>query len=380
MFRTAITAALAMSSATTALPSLWENPDWAVVGTMSASAGYDSNLTLVRDGPSAYLFVANPYLTLTRRNSDTDFEVSGGVTETEFAGSSLPLETDIAVNALYAYPTGTNVIPVYKLYASWVRSSQPNEFLGERILNDLLTVTGEGYLTLTGKLGIRANGEFQATTFDSESLNDSDRGQVFVGLAYEKGPQTQISINFGSAIGRSIPNDPARGVSNVRSTEYYVTARIEGQITDKISGSAYGGFGEVTYSGGYSNRNSLPVAGADLTWGIDPRRTVVLAAYSGADYAPDGQAIETTRAFLSFTHVIIDRWQYILRAGPTYTVFSRQTRQRTDTVFDCGAEFAYQPSDRFRVYVGVSYTSHDSTSFAYQFQHEIASIGSTYRF
>ncbi|HEY1763694.1 MAG TPA: outer membrane beta-barrel protein [Opitutaceae bacterium] len=380
MLRTAITAALAMSSVTAALASLWESPDWAVVGTMSASAGYDSNLTLVRDGPSAYLFVANPYLTLTRRNSDTDFEVSGGVTETDFADSSLPLETDIALNALYAYPTGNNVIPIYKLSTSWVRSSQPNEFLGQRILNDVFTVSGEGYLTLTGKLGIRANGEFQSATFDSESLNDSDRGQVFAGLAYEKGPETQVSVNLGTAIGRSIPNDPARSVSNVRSTEYYVTARVEGQITDKVSGSAYGGFGEVSYNGGYSSRNSLPVAGADLTWGIDPRRTLVLAAYSGADYAPDGQAIETTRAFLSFTHVIIARWQYILRAGPTYTVFSRQTRQRTDTVLDCGAEFAYQPSDRFRVYVGVSYTSHDSTSYAYQFQHEIVSLGSSYRF
>ena len=112
-------------------------------------------------------------------------------------------------------------------------------------------ISGEGYLTLTGKLGIRANGEFQSATFDSDSLNDSDRGQVFVGLAYEKGPDTQILVNFGTAIGRSIPNDPARSVSNVRSTEYYVTARIEGQLTDKVSGSAYGGFGEVSYTGGY---------------------------------------------------------------------------------------------------------------------------------
>jgi hypothetical protein len=369
-----------MSTATVTLGSLWETSDWAVVGTMSASAGYDSNLTLVRDGPSAFLFVANPYLTLTRKNSDTDFEVSGGVTETEFADSSLPLETDVSLNALYAYPSGSNVIPIYKLSASWIRSSQPNEFLGERILNDQFSFSGEGYLTLTGKLGLRANGEFDSVTFDSESLNDSERGQVFVGLAYEEGPDTQFSLNFGTAVGRSIPNDPARFVSNVRSTEFYVTARVEGQITDKVSGSAYGGFGEVGYTGGYTNHSNLPVAGADLTWGIDPRRTVVLAAYSGADYAPDGQAIETTRAFLSFTHVIVGRWQYILRAGPTYTVFSRQTRQRTDDVLDCGVEFAYQPSDRFRVYVALSYTNHDSTNYAYEFQHDIASLGSTYRF
>jgi len=347
---------------------------------MSGSVGYDSNLTLVHGGPSAFLIVANPYLTLTRRNSDTDFEISGGVTETEFADSNLPLETDLSLSTVYSYPSGNNVIPIYKMSGSWQRSSQPNEFLGERILNDQFSVSGEGYVTITGKLGIRGDGQFQYLTFDSETLNDSYSAQAYVGLAYERTPGTELSLNFGTALGRSIPNDPARFQSNVRSTEFYVTARIEGQITDKISGSAYGGFGEVSYTGGYSNRSNLPVAGADLTWGIDPRRTLVLAAYSGADYAPDGQAVETTRAFLSFTHVIVSRWQYILRAGPTYTRFSRQVWQRSDNVWDLGAEFAYQPSDRFRIYVSFSYTDHNSTTSAYQFQHEVASLGSTYRF
>ncbi|HMD61315.1 MAG TPA: outer membrane beta-barrel protein [Opitutaceae bacterium] len=369
-----------MSTATTTLGSLWESSDWAVVGTMSGSVGYDSNLTLVRDGPAAYLIVANPYLTLTRRNSDTDIEINGGVTETEFADSNLPLETDVSLGAVCSYPVGDNVIPVYKLSASWQRSSQPNEFLGERILNDQFSASGEGYVSLTGKLGIRGEGRFQFLTFDSENLNDSYRGQAFVGLAYERTPGMQLSLNLGTALGRSIPNDPERFASNVRSTEFYVTTRVEGKITDKISGSAYGGFGEVSYTGGYSNRSGLPVAGADLTWGIDPRRTLVLAAYSGADYSPDGQAIETTRAFLSFTHVIVARWQYILRAGPTYTVFSRQVRQRTDDVWDFGAEFAYQPSDRFRVYMSLGYTDHNSTTLDYQFQHEVVSFGSTYRF
>src|ERR1035438_3496157 len=125
MFRAALTATLLMSSAAIAFGSLWESPDWAVVGTMGGYVGYDSNLTLVHDGPSAYLVVANPYLTLKRRNSETDFEINGGITETEFADSNLPLETDISLNALYEYPSGTNIIPVYKLSASWLRSSQP---------------------------------------------------------------------------------------------------------------------------------------------------------------------------------------------------------------------------------------------------------------
>src|ERR1017187_6501439 len=327
MYRTAITVIILMSSSTIVLGSIWESPDWAVVGTLSASAGYNSNLTLANDGPGDFLLVVNPYLTLKRRGSDTDFEINGGVTETDFLRGSLPSETDLSLNMIYAYPSGDNVVPIYKLQASWQRSSEPNEFLGQRIENDQLVIFGENYFTLTGKLGIRGNAEFDSATYDSQQLNESYIGKASFGLAYDRTHNSEFSINFGGILGRSIPNDPQRKESNVRSTEYYVTARMQGEITAKLYGSVYAGFGEVEYTGGYANHENLPLGGADLTWSIDPRRTLVLAAYSGADYAPDGEAVYTTHAFVSFTNVVIEHWQYILRGGPTYSVLRRATDQ-----------------------------------------------------
>jgi hypothetical protein len=369
-----------MSSATPAFASLWESPDWAVVGTLSGSAGYDSNLTLVHDGAGAYVISANPYLTLTRRNSETDFEVSGGVTETEFIDSSLPLETDMTFSTLYVYPSGDNVIPIYRFQASWTRGSQPDQYLGQRIRNEQIVIAGEGYMPLTGKLGIRANAELDYGTYDSNALNDTYHGQVFVGLAYTRHEGSELSLNAGTAVGRSIPNDPANVESNVRSREFYATGRVRGEITSKITGDAYAGFGVVEYSGGYNNRNALPVAGADLTWGIDPRRTVVLAAYSGATYAPNGQAVDTEHAFLSFTDVVISGWQFTVRTGPTHSKFSQQVVQRTDNSWDYVAEFAYLPSNRFKVALDVSYSQRNSDDITYQFDHRVITLGSTYRF
>ena len=387
MFRYALSALCLMSSVTIASGSLWESPEWALLGTLDGSVGYDSNLTLVHDGPSAFLIVASPTLTLTRNNSESDFGINGGVTETEFADSNQPFETDFSFGTHFSYPKADNtdprglvIIPIFEISGSWLKSSQPNEFLGARVQNDLTTINADGYVTLTGKLGVRGSAQFQSVTYDLSTLNDTYSGQATVGLAYERTRQSQVSLNFATVLGHSRPNDPANVASDIHSTEFDLTARIQGQLTDKITGTAYGGIGTVSYTGGYTNTISLPVAGADLTWGIDPRRTVVLAAYSGAEYSPDGEAADNTHAFISFTDVIVDNWQLIVRAGPSHSEYSRVVRLRTDNEWDFGTEFAYQPSTRFRVYLSLSYATDTSTIAAYQYGHEVVKLGATYHF
>jgi len=380
MFRHALLALALMSSATLTFGSLWESQDWALIGTLSGSTGYDSNLTLLHDGPASYFFTQNPSVTFSRKNSDTEIQFNGGLTEMEFLKAEQTSETDPYLNATIAYPSGDNLIPVYKVYAWWQRSSQPNEFVGERVANDQLSVSGEGNLTLTGKLGIRASAEVDSTRFDSVELNDSLHGSAFVGLTYERDTTSQASLNVGAALGHSIPNNPADTAEDVHSTEYDVTARITGQITEKVTGTAYGGFGVVDYRGGYSNTNYIPVAGADLTWGLDPRQTIVLAAYSGATNAPDGTAVDTSHAFLSYTDVVISGWQYTVRAGPTYTTFSRETVERRDSIWDYALEIAYVPSKRFRVALDLDYSSHNSNIALYGFGHDVESLSVSYSF
>ncbi|HZZ20483.1 MAG TPA: outer membrane beta-barrel protein [Opitutaceae bacterium] len=369
-----------MSLATAARASLWENPDWALLGSLNDSLVYDSNLTLLHDGPSGSYLTVNPFLTLSRQNSDTDIKVIGGANRLEFLSGGETSETDPYFSASMVYPNADNTIPVYRVNALWQQSSQPNEFVGERVQNDLAQLTGEGYLKLSGKLGFRGNAEFDSVKFDSSELNDSVKGLAYVGVSYFPEPSSEFSLNIGSILGQSTPNDPARTTDNVHSTEFDLTLRGTGQLTDKITGTVYGGFGEVTYTGGYSKRSYIPVAGADLTWGLDPRRTVVLAAYSGAQNAPDGTAVQTTHAFVSFVDVFESVWQLTARTGPTYTAFSRDFEERRDRSWDYGAEVAYVPSKRFRVALDLNYSVRNSNIVDYQFDHDVVSISSTYSF
>lgn len=358
--------------------SLWESRDWALTGTLAGAVGYDSNLTVSNDGEGDGFVRASPQLTLTRRNSTTDLHFDGTVTGTEFFNGRQPTQTDYYARAVYAYPFAENTIPLYQSNLTWQRSSEPNQYLGRRVRHDRAAISGEGYLSLTGKLGLRGEADAYSDDFDDPTLNHNTKWRGYAGFVFDARPRLKLSLNLGGAKGRSEPNDSLR--SEVRSTETYITARVRGELTPKITGNAYAGWSRVSYKGGYANRYNLPVAGADLTWGIDPRRTLVLAAYSGADYAPDGQAVDVTRAFLSFTHVIVGRWQYIVRGGPTHTVFRREIRQGTDDAWEGGLEFTYIPSDRFKVGAGLTYTLQESDSRDRDYDRAVFALESSYRF
>lgn len=359
---------------------VWESRDWAVTGSIAGSTGYDSNLTLAREGPGDVYIQAKPEFSLLRRNSSTEFHVDGSVTGTEFVNGRQPGQTDFGVLAAYAYPFGPDTAPLYRATGGWQRTSEPNQYLGQRIRHDRSSLGGEGYLPLTGKLGLRAELDAYHDDYKDDTLNSNAHARLFAGVAYERTPRLLTSLNLGYGHGESRPNRTDVSGAPVRSDEFYLTGKVRGELSPKVTGNAYLGLGQVRYRGGYSNRYTLPVAGADLTWGINPRRTVVLAAYSGADYTPDGQAVDTSRAFLAFTNAIVGSWQYTLRGGPARTVFRREATQSTDYRWEGGTELAYSPSKRFRVAVGLFAGTQDSDVREREFSRYVISLDSTFRF
>jgi hypothetical protein len=360
--------------------SLWESTNWELTDILTGTTGYDSNLTLSHDGPGDEFIAVNPNLTFARRDSSTELQITGSATHTEFLHDRQPRETDLNFDSIYAYPNADGVIPIYRIEASWIQSSEPNAFLGSRTQYQQLTINGTGFLPLTGKLGLRGTTDYSSIHYNLDSLNFDQRGDAFVGLAYQRDSQNEFSLNFGAALGKSTPNDPAQLDDDVHSREFYIIAKMQGEITSKITGSVYAGFGQADYSGDYTNRISLPVGGADLTWQIDPVRTLSLSASSDASFSPDGSLGEITQALLTFTQDIADVWQYSLSAGPTRSDYSREVHERTDNAWYFGTEFAYQPSIRFRIFLDLNYTNQNSDVEFDVFTHDIVSLGSSYHF
>ena len=378
MPRLSLTVFCLISSMTLAYGSIWESPDWALTSNLAASVGYDSDLTLSNNGPADSFVQASPSLTLQRKNSSSNIEFMGDVTETDFLDDKEPRHTDYKFVASYDYPKADNVVPIFDASAQWTQVTEANEWLGLYVEHDRGSASVDGFLPVTGRLGIRATADYTLDNYILSRLNDYRNGRLFVGLAFQKDSGTEVSLNVGGALGSSTPNDEALFGGPVHSKEESVTTRIQGAITPKVSGSAYVGFSHVSYSGAYSDRENLPIGGADLTWGVTTRTTIVLAAYSGADFSPDGQSVRTTHSFLSFTHVIVDQWQITVRGGPMYSVFSRTVQLNTYTLWDFSAGLSYQPSTRFHVDLGFAYNHQNSDALNNQFQREAVTLGVSY--
>jgi hypothetical protein len=360
--------------------SLWESTNWELTDMLVGTTGYDSNLTLSHDGPGDAFVAVNPNLTFARRDSSTELQVTGSATHTEFLHNRQPRETDLDFDSIYAYPNADGIIPIYQVEASWAQSSEPDAYLGARVRNEQLTVNGTGFLPLTGKLGLRGTADYYSIHYDSDALNENRNGDAYLGLAYQRDNQNEISLNFGAAVGSSTPNDSTVLNADVHSRAFYITAKMEGEITNKITGNVYAGFGLADYTGAYTNRISLPVGGADLTWAIDPIRTLELNASTGSTYSPDGYIAYVTLASLKFTNIIADQWQYSLSAGPTRSDYSREVHERTDNAWDFGTEVAYQPSLQFRIFIDLHYTNQNSDEEDDVYTREAVSLGSSYRF
>ncbi|HZP58691.1 MAG TPA: outer membrane beta-barrel protein, partial [Opitutaceae bacterium] len=375
MLRTALAVILVFSSTTLTSASIWESSGWALTGVFSGKTGYDSNLTLTHDGSGDGFVRADPSLTLRRKDSSSEFDLTSGVTATDYFDHREPFQTDYKFSTTYFYPkTEDNTPPVIQANASWAKITEANAWLGLYVEHERGAVDATGLVPLTGKLGIRTSGAFVRDDYPLRRLNNYQQGDLSAGLAYERASGTEISLNIGGALGSSTPNDAAAG-GTIHSREGFVTARIEGRILPKVSGSAYAGYSAVSYHGAYHHRYDRPVGGADLTWSATTRTTWVLAAYSGSDFSPDGQEVHSTHGFLSFTHVIIDQWQVTVRGGPAYAVFSRTVRQSADLLWEFGSEIAYQPSDRFRVALGLTYDRQNADVLNNQFEREAVSLG-----
>ncbi len=372
--------ALLLAFAPLAHAALWESNDWALTGKVDGALGYDSNLTTSNNGPADYYIFATPYVTLARRNSSTDFHVNAGATHTEYINGELPAQTDFHLDATYAYPQADNVVPIYRVDAAWQRTAPPDQYLGLRIQTDETSFDSEGFLPLTGKLGLRGSATVDSEKYDSRNLNHNVRGDIALGLAFQRTNRSELSLNLAAVSGHSTPNNSANTANEVKTRGYTVTLRLRGELTAKLSGSVYGGFGQADFTGGYTNTLTRPIGGAELTWKIDLLRTLAVDAFSGVRYSPDGQTNTLTRVALSYTHIVFGQWQYTLQAGMSHSKYSRTVQYRTDDSIGLGAEIAYQPSTRFRVALGLNNTNQTSNDTFATFKRSLVSLGSTYRF
>ncbi len=347
--RIALLATLALAAQARA--DLWETPGWALLGTATAKAGYDSNLTFSRDGQGDAFGTAEADLLLERMNSLALTEFTATAAETDFASHRAPAQLDASASARVRYPSEQDELARFSAAASWTRVTAADPELNRRLTLEKTLADVGGRVVTSGQFGLDADVGYQLYDYSADGLGRNHQTDLKVGLAYDPSPLTEISANLAGGLGATSGNASVPSSTDRSET---ATVQIEGQILPKLTSTLYAGVTHISYSGGYSHASTLPTSGGQLVWDMAPGKSLRGGVSLTNGFAPDGETQRKSEASLDYRQALSRIWAAEVLLEASRYSDRNNSFTRTDTSESAGAALSYTPSHRFKVSLGYS--------------------------
>jgi hypothetical protein len=355
---------------------LWQNQSWALVGSATEDAGYDSNLTASEQGEGAVFFTETPRFVLKRFASLSKFEVTGDASLTHFIGRSLGPQYDGSASVVYAYPLSDDRLPRFVGNAGWRHTTAGNRYVGERLVTTAINADVGGRLLWTGKLGLNASALYTRDSYNDRALNTDQYGAIRFGLGYQPQPTTEYSLVLISGTGESLPHGTEGAW--VKKWDESLVVEAQGELLPKVTGKVFGGISMVRYRGAYSRRDWLPTSGGSLDWQITPRGVLSAGVELGAGFSPGGDSEVSRELTVSYRQALYSAWYWESHLTPNEMSYLRERRVRLDRAVTAGTGISYEPSPR--VSAGLAYELTHATSDASfgSFNRHLISVSFTY--
>jgi len=356
--------------------SLWESPSWELLGTATAVAGYDSNLTFNRDGVGDTFGTALGGLKLERLNSlaQTEIDVTAG--ETAFLDDKAPSQFDASASLSIKYPIVDFELPQYSVTAGWSRLTSADPELNRRLTLETSKADIGGRVFTSGQFGLNADVDSYLYDYTSDGLGRNYQTELKLGPAYNPSPLTEISANFSGGLGAS--NGGVATVASVRDNSEAFTLQYRGEILPKLTSTIFAGISHVSYTGGFDKSSTLPTSGGQLVWAITPGKTLSGGVSLATGFAPDGEAQRTQSGTVAYEQTVAQSWSVGLRAEAKRYSDRSTGFARTDSSVSAAGVVRYQPSNRFDVSLAYSPMRQTSNLYQANFSRSLVSIQASY--
>ncbi len=365
------------AGASIASASLWENNDWALIGDLSGSVTYDSNIFAFEGGEGDTVFGVTPALTLQRKGSASDIEIVADAKIRRFVDLSDQNSTDPSIAINFTYPNTGEALIRQRARLTWYKLTYPDYAVGNRVERTELSGNWQGVLRDNGKTKIIARldgSDLDYTDFESDVLNLGGG----IGLAWSRTELFEYTLTVDydhSEYSRETGN-----LNDITRKGYRLNIGARGEFTPKISGSASVGIGRNEYSGDLDGSDNDWSTSADVSWRPSERRSLTLNASRGTSFDALGQAYNRLEAGLSFRQGMSGGFAGVLRGSVGEYDFSDTGSLRKDKFIRLGAGVDYNLTGRFSAGLHYNWTDRTSDTARYEFsQYEIAASAS-YRF
>lgn len=362
----------------TARASVVESAGWAVLNSVEASTGYDSNLDFTHDSSGSSFACISPTITLRRKHSLMRFDTEASATATGYSDRSVGSQLDWSLATGLEYPYTDDGFPRARASFAWRRYTAANQWLGRRVSLDQLLGDIQGRALSSERTGLVLGLRMAQTSSPSEAVNRNQNAQLTVGLAYDLSPKTELSLNYLGILANSLPR--TSGHESVRSVQHTLGIQARGDLLGKLTGSALLGVSQVRFHSAYSRSDALPYARINLAWAIDPKRQLSWTAELDADFSPEGESIRNYRNTLRYRQQIQGPWSWELTGGVSYDEYFRQQFVRNDTLLLGGCSLHCEVSEGFSFSLSSEYRTQWSTFERFDYSRLLVELAATYRY
>jgi hypothetical protein len=367
------------SGATTAKAAIWEDSLWALSGEADVTVGYDSNLFAIDEGLGDSFATCRPTLLLARKDSMLSLETEVWSDWTTFLKETGNDSVDPGMRMKIGFPANVpDSMPTQTAEIHWIRSTDVNFDVGERVSQDDALLKYEGCLVDTGKLSVSGRASFDRDEYLGATFSTIDTGSLGSTLSYAPQPLFKAGVGYDLTLGRSEAN--SGDAAALDQTEQAFTFQAEGEFTPKVTGTVSVGAAFSQYEGFFSQSQWEAVASADVIWSPVQRLDVDLRAVRAPSFNADGDVDVGSSLALELRQELSDGFAARIDAQVGRTDHEQIATYRKDSIEGAGAGFDYNLVGRLTFSAGFQWTRQNSDVSRFTFGREVITGKLTYRF
>jgi hypothetical protein len=369
---------LALACAVRANASLWEGPLWAFSAQASATAGYDSNLFAINNGTGDSFASFQPSLALSRKDSLLNFRTEVWNNWTTFLRETADDSSDPGVRMTLSYPATVESLPSQDAEIHWIRTTDVNTDVGQRVSQDDVLARYDGDLIDFAKTSILGRFSFDRDEFLGAAFSTNETVSAGATVAYSLNDLFKAGVGYDLTVGRSDPNTP--GFGSLDQTEQAVTLQAQGEFTPKVTGKASVGAAFSDYTGIFVHSEWDTVASADIAWTPRDRLVIDLQAQRSPSFNADGEIDLTSSVQLGIRQDLPEGFAVRASVDEGLVDHEPATPHRTDTFEGAGVGCDYSLTGKLTASLAYSWTRQDSDIARFMYRRQVVSGQMLYKF
>ena len=355
------------------------NQRWRTIQESAAAVGFDSNIYGSASDELADGFLALSHgITVGRKNSLTRMDLSGNVASTWYLSEhdANILDGGLAFNA--GYPNDSEDVSFWKAAAYWRTQHEIDYRVAQRLQTVSYGTSISGEWLSSPKLGFTGNIEARVKDRTKAGYNTFRNLRAGLGISHAWRPERRWNAEYALELGETEPR--ASRSDKTTSVSHILGIRARGRLLPKVTGDAFVGIRNSTFSGAYNFSDTGPTALVNITYKASAQLTANIGAFRHYQFSANGDATQYTALTFDMKRNFARGFSITATVSPAINSYSYADGTRRDQIWTLAAAVDYARTNRFHAGFSTTWFSNHSDESGYNASRALVRFYSGLRF